>query len=95
MMNEPMPPVSKCDVTQCFYNRDAMCHAPAINVGGEHPMCDTFITANNHIPGDQMSAVGACHVAQCEYNQDLTCRADGILVGLHNNHADCFTYEPR
>ncbi len=37
-----LPPVSKCQVEQCFYNIDQLCHAPAINVGGEmHPACDT------------------------------------------------------
>jgi len=94
MVNE-MPPVTKCEVTNCFYNRDMLCHAPAINVGGEHPMCDTFLPSANHIPGDQTSAVGACHVDQCRFNMDLTCHAAGILVASHNDHADCETFEAK
>jgi len=94
-MADSMPPVKMCDVLQCFYNREKMCHAPAINVGGSHPLCDTFLAAGNHIPRNEMSAVGACHVSQCRYNQELTCHADGINVVLHNDHADCGTFEQR
>ena len=36
------PPVAKCDVAHCFYNKVLQCHAPAINVGGEHPNCDNL-----------------------------------------------------
>lgn len=94
MINE-MPPVSRCDVTNCFYNREKNCHAPAINVGGEHPMCDTFISKSEHITRPATSAVGACHVDQCRYNQNLTCHAAGIVVGYHADHADCDTFEQR
>lgn len=39
-----MPPVTRCDVENCFYTRGLLqCHASAINVGGDHPGCDTFI----------------------------------------------------
>lgn len=96
MANEMMmPPVTQCEVANCFYNRNMACHAPAINVGGDHPSCDTFITNNSHIPGDQHSMVGACHVAQCRFNQELTCHANGILVGLHESHADCKTFQQK
>ena len=96
MANVMTPPVSKCEVENCFYNRNLMCHAPAINVGGEdHPMCDTFIPEKDHISGEQMSMVGACHVSICEYNQELTCQASGIVVGWHEQHADCKTFEPK
>jgi hypothetical protein len=90
-----MPPVTKCEVENCFYNRDLQCHAPAINVGGEHPNCDTFIPMGNHIGRQGTGTVGACHVSQCEYNADLTCVANGIVVTHHADHADCETYEPR
>lgn len=91
-----IPPVVKCTVDQCFYNRSQMCHAPAINVGdGAHPACDTFIAQANHINRGENGLVGACHVAQCRYNADLTCHADGIVVDLHDMHADCDTFTPR
>jgi hypothetical protein len=89
------PPVSRCDVMNCFYNRDKNCHAPAINVGGEHPSCDTFIPKANHIGRQPTGMVGACHVGQCEYNRDLTCSAAGIVVGYHADHADCDTFEAK
>ena len=89
-----LPPVSRCDVNECFYNRERICHAPAINVGGSHPNCDTFITAENHINRQEMGMVGACHVSQCKFNADLTCHAAGIVVAHHGDHADCDTFTP-
>jgi hypothetical protein len=94
-MAQQMPPVSKCEVGECFYNRSMQCHAPAINVGGNHPMCDTFISEQNHINRQDTSAVGACHVNQCKYNADLTCSAAGIVVAHHTDHADCETFEQK
>jgi hypothetical protein len=91
---EQLPPVTQCQVDECFYNREMMCHAPAINVGGEHPNCDTFIPKGTHIMRSETSMVGACHVDQCRFNQELTCRAAGIVVAHHLNHADCETFEP-
>ena len=92
---QEMPPVSKCKVENCFYNRDLQCHAPAINVGGEHPSCDTFIPQPQHINRAESSQVGACHVSQCKFNADLLCQASGIVVGHHADHADCETFSPR
>ncbi|HEX2951811.1 MAG TPA: DUF1540 domain-containing protein [Armatimonadota bacterium] len=90
-----MPPVDKCDVENCFYNHDLQCHAQAINVGGDHPNCDTFIPMGNHIARSENGEVGACHVAQCKYNADLCCNAQGINVCHHTEHADCCTFEPK
>ena len=91
-----MPPVSQCDVEACFYNRNAQCHAPAINVGGmDHPSCDTFIEQSSHIGRMSTSAVGACHTSLCKYNNDLLCTAAGIKVGWHAQHADCSTFETK
>lgn len=95
MLGNDMPPVNQCKVESCFYNRELACHAPAINVGGEHPMCDTFLSTGKHIARDGNSAVGACHVDECNFNKNLTCHADGILVAFHNDHADCETFTPK
>ncbi len=43
-----IPPVTKCEVENCFYNHDLQCHAAAINIGGDHPACDTFISQQQH-----------------------------------------------
>ena len=94
-MNAGLPPVARCEVSQCFYNRQTACHAPAINVGGPHPACDTFIDQQDaHITRSAVGLVGACHVADCRYNADLTCQAQAISVGNHAGHADCATYQP-
>ncbi len=89
-----MPSISKCDEADCFYNHDDACHAPAINVGGPHPKCDTFAPSANHIGRQPGGLVGACHVAECRYNSDLTCGAKAIVVGRHQDHPDCVTFAP-
>lgn len=93
--SQGFPPVSKCEVEKCFYNKQLQCHAPAINVGGDHPNCDTFIPQQQHIGRSDTANVGACHVSQCKYNADLLCNANGITVAHHSDHADCDTFEPR
>ena len=90
------PEVKKCDVTQCFYNAENLCHADAITVGdAECPMCDTFISNNQHAQPANQGRVGACHEADCAHNKMLSCQSPGIEVGWHMNHADCMTYEPQ
>ncbi len=45
-----MPRISRCDVTECSYNKDGQCHTMAITVGDAScPMCDTFVQAG--VPG--------------------------------------------
>jgi len=46
-----MPDIKKCNVIDCFYNRDNICHAEAItaegielSLHGQEPDCDTFVT---------------------------------------------------
>lgn len=90
-----MPPVSRCDVTRCFYNRGNGCHAPAINVGSDHPACDAFIADAKHIARPDVGLVGACHVDDCRYNKDRVCSANGIIVAEHSGHADCTTFTKR
>jgi len=88
-----LPPVSKCEVDQCFYNRELACHAPAINVGdADHPACDTFIATGSHMSRGATALVGACHVSHCVHNRELTCSAQAIDVTQHAGHADCATF---
>ena len=91
-----MVTISMCEMNECFYNDSMTCHAQAINVGGPHQMCDTFI-ANSHHGGDMSSSgsVGACKVEDCSYNESMCCSASEIQVGHHENHADCMTYKQR
>jgi hypothetical protein len=87
-----LPPINRCEVSNCFYNRSQMCHAPAINVGDQHPACDTFVAHSNHIGRQDVGMVGACHIDHCRWNKDLTCSAQSINVMPHAGHADCATY---
>ncbi|NLC59002.1 MAG: DUF1540 domain-containing protein [Armatimonadetes bacterium] len=90
-----MPPVSSCDVTECFFNQNQQCHANAIQVGGDHPQCDTFTLSQKHATPSAKGQVGACKVSECRFNSELSCRAPGIVVGYHQTHADCNTFTPR
>ncbi|HOJ21491.1 MAG TPA: DUF1540 domain-containing protein [Armatimonadota bacterium] len=90
-----MPPVKRCTVTECFYNQAGQCRACAINVGGSHPQCDTFMKSSTHAAPCDLGQVGACKVSQCKYNENLSCTAPGIEVSHHLTHADCLTFEPR
>lgn len=90
-----LPGVKKCDMLECYYNREKKCHAGAINVGGSHPQCDTFTISPQHIPLEEQAQVGACKVTNCKYNQDMSCHASGIDVSHHDQHADCCTFEQR
>lgn len=93
-----MPRVETCQVIECCYNLDQMCHALAITVGGDgaHPKCDTYCDYRTK-GGDQavIAGVGACKVSECEYNQSLECTAPGITVGHAQDQADCLTFEPQ
>jgi hypothetical protein len=90
-----LPPVSRCEVSNCFYNQDQGCHAPAINVGGAHPSCDTFVADASHIHRADGGMVGACMVTDCRFNAERTCQASAIQVSGHAGHADCATFVRR
>jgi hypothetical protein len=92
-----MSKVERCRVTECCYNRDEMCRALAITVGGggDHPACDTYCDYGIKGGEASMAEVGACKVNDCRYNQNLECKASGIVVGPAQDEADCLTFEGR
>ena len=90
-----MPEITKCTVNDCFYWESNVCRANAIQVGDEHPMCDTYAKSSAHSGPADMGRVGACHTSNCEYNKQLSCSAKGIDVGYHADHADCLTFESK
>lgn len=83
--------VETCLVEQCTYNCREECCAPDIQVGGDHPLCDTFTTGEVQ-PTDTMASVGGCDVTQCHFNDSMDCMAAGITVSNHAGHADCLTF---
>lgn len=95
MEEQDYAPVVTCTVMECSYNEQERCCAQEIEVGDDHPQCDTFTTAAS-VQGVQqeMSKVGICHVMQCSFNADESCAAPGITVTHHSNHADCTSYRP-
>ena len=92
-----MPIVSECDVSECAYNSDSMCHAMAITIGDSvHPRCDTFCTSvSMGLDTSCMAGVGACKTTACSHNTGLECSASEICVGFKNDEIDCLTFEGR
>jgi hypothetical protein len=92
-----MPKVSECDVEECAYNKDSMCHAMAITIGDSvHPRCDTFCTSvSMGLDTSCMAGVGACKTTACSHNSGLECSASNISVGIMNDEIDCLTFEGR
>lgn len=86
--------VTNCTVEECSYNQNRECHAPAIEVGTEHPMCDTFTTSQVSQSSEAMPMISRCDVDVCKFNESLMCHAPGITVDHHSEHADCLTYTP-
>jgi hypothetical protein len=92
-----MAKVMKCDVKECAYNMDNLCHTIAITIGDDtNPMCDTFYRSSSK-GGDasSLACVGACKVSNCAHNKKLECQAPGITVSYTKQEADCMTFEQR
>lgn len=93
-----MPQITECDVSECAYNKDSMCHALAVTIGDDaHPRCDTFLSAAQR-GGDTgwIGQVGACKVESCKYNKGFECSATSIRVAHHQTScADCQTFAPK
>ena len=92
-----MSKVSQCQVTQCAYNIDTICHALAITVGDSNdPRCDTFIESSRK-GGDvnSIAGVGACKVGSCRFNRSLECQAQSIVVGYRGENVDCLTFDQK
>ncbi|HEY3297288.1 MAG TPA: DUF1540 domain-containing protein [Armatimonadota bacterium] len=87
--------IKNCAVRVCYYNNDEICHARAILVGSDHPVCDTFITrSDQHGTPYPMGQVGECRESECKFNEGHSCNAASINVDYHDTHADCVTFEP-
>lgn len=92
-----MSKVRNCDVSECAYNMNQMCHAMAITIGDTiHPRCDTFCNCSSK--GGEVSTVagvGACKVDSCMHNTSLECQASEISVGHKGSEIDCLTFKSR
>lgn len=98
-----IPLVRLCEVTDCGFNEQNMCHAAAIQVGDEvagavatprvklqDPRCDTYTRRPGAHLGasDWQGMVGSCKVESCSYNSGFRCTAEAIIVSRHEGQAD-------
>lgn len=93
-MSTEQGPVLTCQKTDCSYNMDECCYAGGIQVGDNHPQCDTY-TRQQVQATQEMAVVSQCMVDQCHFNNAQTCHAAGITVAEHTGHADCYTMRPQ
>jgi len=98
-MKELMPSITTCEVRDCAYNSGINCHALAINVGGPAdacPKCDTFFQAHSKGGNKNLiGSVGACKINKCKFNEFFECVASEVHVTVHEDHADCATFNAR
>ena len=91
-----MPEVKKCNVENCAYNKDSLCHARAITVGdAKQHLCDTMMASDIHTKRQDTAGVGACRSTGCMHNEDFECQADDINVILSGDQALCGTFEEK
>ena len=83
--------VMTCLAEDCSYNCRDECCAPAIEIGDEHPQCDTFTTGEVAV-ADTSATVQDCMVSDCHFNHQMSCSAAGITMTTHSGHADCLTF---
>lgn len=83
--------VLTCLAEDCSYNCRDECCAPKVEVGSDHPRCDTFTTGQVPISTGE-PPVQECDVEDCHFNHALACAAAGITMSNHAGHADCITY---
>lgn len=86
--------VLTCTAADCAYNKDIECYAPQIQVGDDHPRCDTYEKGSGREATSQEGFVAMCGVALCHFNASQKCQARGITVDMHSHHADCATFRP-
>ena len=95
MQKTEMVQVKACDVTNCCYNTDKLCHTLGIMVGA-HAECGSFTHGSQKCGFSELKAgVGTCLASDCMYNIRMECAAPNIDVMNHNLHADCKTFKPR
>ena len=92
-----MSKVTKCEVNDCTYNADDLCHATAITIGnGRHPSCNAFWRFMMKGKGGDVgctASVGACKVSSCIYNVGLECQAPEVFVGYKEREPNCLTFQ--
>jgi hypothetical protein len=86
--------VLTCIAADCSYNMELECLAPKIEVGDDHPTCDTFTHTPQVQRAQEEALVATCKVTQCTFNDSMHCKARGITVDHHSQHADCVTFRP-
>lgn len=92
--NVVKPEIAGCAMKDCAFNSRGRCHALAINVGDDHPRCDTYSSSAEKAGQHYLiGGVGACKVTRCSYNGGMLCGAPNISIARHNDHADCLMYK--
>lgn len=87
----------KCEMGDCSYNTNSLCHADSITIGDHgRPICDTFcLSAINGGCESEVAHVGACKVEECLHNHGLMCHCKHITIGPKEGDIYCLSYAAR
>lgn len=89
-MRREMAKIISCNAEKCSYNREILCNALAINVGGSGAICNAFVNTEVKCIGNEMeSSVTACKMQDCKFNDCLICNAPAIDIRINGNQAIC------
>ena len=86
-----------CEVGDCSYNANGLCHADSITIG-DHGLarCDTFCLSAIQGGNERTIAhIGACKVEECLHNHGLLCHRQHIAVGPKDDDIYCLSYTSR
>ena len=90
-----MTGISKCNMSNCAYNREGSCHTLGITIGS-HAECNTYVhhSTRGGFP-EIKGGIGACLASSCKFNAKLECQATAVNVASDDKHADCATFEKK
>ena len=81
-----------CSVSNCSHNKEGLCYANRINIGGKSAVndcqtcCGSFLNKllysdlTNNINGDGSCDCLVCHVKSCSHNENCLCSLENIQV---------------
>lgn len=95
-MKNEMSKISSCNAATCSYNREMLCRALAINVGGSGAFCNAFVNMDIKCEGDNFeSGIGACKMKDCRFNDCLMCTSPSIDIEMNGIQAMCNKFVAR
>lgn len=97
-MNDKLPSIRDCTVSDCRYNDRWYCRTPKISVGKfDVPVCNAYEKSELPEPasGDPITRVISCEIYRCLRNRDMKCTAYAIKVRIKEGAPHCQSFKNR